>query len=65
MAGCIMDEVIRTQLYLKVEFQHSDASETQKLTSEISRAVKKIYGVRHVEIQNSMSEELPDVEEEE
>ena len=63
-SSCIIDKVIRTQLYLKVEFQHSDSKETQKVANEIARAVKKIYGVRHVEIQNSMSEELPDLDDE-
>ena len=61
----MIGKVIRTQLYLKVEFQHSDAKETQKVSNEIARAIRKIYGVRHVEIQNAMSEELPDLEDEE
>lgn len=57
--------MIRTQLYLKVEFEHDDPREGQKVANEIARQVKKIYGVRHVEIQNSMSEELAVEQEEE
>jgi hypothetical protein len=60
----IIELVIRTQLYLKVEFEHGDAKETQKVAGEIARAVRKIYGVRNVEIQNSMSEEITDVDDE-
>ena len=50
--------MIRTQLYLKVEFDHEEAKESQKVASEIARNIKRIYGVRAVEIQNSMSEEI-------
>lgn len=51
--------MIRTQLYLKVEYEHEEAKEAQKIATEISRVVRRLYGVRHVEIQNSMSEDLP------
>ena len=61
---CILGKVIRTQLYLKVEFEHQDSRETQKVANEIARAVRKIYGVRAVEIQNSMSEEIADLADE-
>jgi ribosomal protein S3AE len=61
----MIGKVIQTQLYIKVEFQHGDPRETQKVANEIAHAVKKIYGVRKVEIQNLMSEELPDPKEEE
>jgi predicted TIM-barrel fold metal-dependent hydrolase len=49
--------VIRTQLFLKVEYDHEDARDGQKLAQEIARAVKRVYGVRTVEISNMMSEE--------
>ena len=52
--------MIRTHLYLKIEFDHHDAKESQKISSEIARTVRRLYGVRAVEIQNSMSEDLPD-----
>jgi hypothetical protein len=48
---------------LKVEFDHDEAKEAQKIASEIARVVRRLYGVRHVEIQNSMSEDLPKEEE--
>jgi hypothetical protein len=50
--------MIRTQLYLKVVFEHDEAKEAQKIATEISRVVRRLYGVRQVEIQNSMSEDL-------
>jgi hypothetical protein len=50
--------LIRTQLYLKVEFDHEEVKEGQKVATEIARTVKRLYGVRNVEIQNQMSEEL-------
>ena len=57
--------MIRTKLYLKVEFDHEEAKEGQKLATEIARTVRRLYGVRHVEIQNSMSEEVaPTVDDE-
>ena len=52
--------MIRTQLYLKIEFDHHEPKEAQKISTEISRTVRRLYGVRAVEIQNSMSEDLPD-----
>ena len=53
--------MIKTQLYLKVELEHDEVRDGQKLSLEITKAIRRIYGVRHVEIQNSMSEELPDL----
>ena len=50
--------MIRTQLYLKVEFDHPEPKEAQKIATEIARTVRRLYSVRHVEIQNSMSEEI-------
>ena len=52
----------KTKLYIKVELDHEDARDGQKLTLEVTKAVKRVYGVRAVEVQNSMSEELPDIE---
>ena len=50
--------VTKTQLYLKIEFEHDDARDGQKLILEIAKAVKRIYGVRLVEVQNTISEDL-------
>ena len=50
--------MIRTQLYLKVEFETEEPKEALKIASEITRVVRRLYGVRHAEIQNSISEEI-------
>lgn len=50
--------MMRTQLYLKVEFDHLEPKEAQKISAEIARTVRRLYGVRQVEIQNSMSEQI-------
>ena len=50
--------MIRTQLYLKVEFDHQEPKEAQKIAAEIARIVRRLYAVRSVEIQNSMSDEV-------
>ena len=55
--------MIRTQLYLKIEFEHNESKESQKIATEIARTVRRLYGVRAVEIQNSMSEEVQPPEE--
>jgi hypothetical protein len=57
--------LIRTQLYLKVEFDHEEAKEGQKVATEIARTVRRLYGVRAVEIQNQMSEEIALTDEDE
>ena len=50
--------MIRTQLFLKVEYDHDDSRDGQKLAQEIARAVKRIYGVRAVEISSMISEDF-------
>ena len=57
--------MMRTQLYLKVEFDHAEPKEAQKIATEIARTVRRLYAVRAVEIQNSMSEEVQRGEDEE
>ena len=57
--------MIRTQLYLKVEFDHEDAKEGQKVAAEIARVVRRLYSVRNVEIQNQMSEDIVFTEDDE
>ena len=58
-------KTIRTQLYLKIEFDHPELKEAQKIATEITRTVRRLYGVRAVEVQNSMSEEVQLSEEDE
>jgi len=48
---------------LKVEYDHDESLEGQKLAQEIARTVKRIYSVRTVEIQNTISEEFSRPEE--
>ena len=59
-----LNNMIRTQLYLKVEFDHLEPKEALKISTEIARTVRRLYAVRHVEIQNSMSEEIHPSEDE-
>lgn len=55
----------RTQIYLKVECDHESDRDGQRLTSEIVRAIQRIYGVRMAELQNSITEDVePEPEEE-
>ena len=56
--------MMRTQLYLKVEFDHLEPKEAQKISAEIARTVRRLYGVRQVEIQNAMSEQIHPSEDE-
>lgn len=56
--------MLRTQLYLKVEFDHLEPKEAQKISTEIARTVRRLYGVRQVEIQNSMTEQSHPTEDE-
>jgi hypothetical protein len=46
----------RTALHIKVELEHGEEEKAEKLASEISRALMKIYGVRGVEISNIITE---------
>jgi ribosomal protein S3AE len=43
---------------LKVEYDHEDQRDGQKLAQEIAKAVKRIYNVRNVEIQNTIAEDF-------
>ena len=40
----------RTDLYLKVELDLDPRESPERLAAEISRAVRRIYGVRRVEV---------------
>jgi len=42
----------RSDLYLKVELDHPDEEQAQRLASEICRQILKIYGVRKAEVSN-------------
>jgi len=45
----------RTDLHLKVELEHGDDEQPQRLAAEICRQVEKIYGVRRAEVSNLIS----------
>jgi hypothetical protein len=40
----------RTDLYVKVELDHEDEENVERLASEICRMVRRVYGVRNVEV---------------
>jgi hypothetical protein len=42
----------RTDLHLKIELEHSEDEQPQRLAAEICRQVEKIYSVRKAEISN-------------
>jgi len=47
----------RTDVYLKVELDLEDDEKPERLANEISRAVRKVYGVRSVEVSSVMERE--------
>lgn len=51
----------RIHLYLKVTIEAGDDERTDRMGSEISRMVKRVYGVRDVEVTNQTSETVPDI----
>jgi hypothetical protein len=47
----------RTDLYLKVELDHDDRERPDRIAQEICRMIRKVYGVRHVEVSNMLEKE--------
>jgi hypothetical protein len=47
----------RTNLFFKVEVEHDSEESPQRIGDEIRRHVKKLYGVRDVEISSITTEE--------
>jgi len=45
----------RTDLYLKIELEHAEDEQPQRLAAEICRRVERLYGVRAVELSNLVS----------
>ena len=43
-------DMLRTDLYLKVELDLDEGEKPERLASEICRTIRKIYGVRGAEI---------------
>ena len=48
----------RTKFYVRVDIEHDTPAETSRLSSELARAIKKLYGVREVEISHTTSEQF-------
>jgi hypothetical protein len=44
--------VVVTNLFIKVQIEHSEQEKPQKLGSDICRQILKIYGVRSAELSN-------------
>jgi hypothetical protein len=40
----------RTDLYVKVELDHDEKENPERLASEICRMIRKVYGVRSAEV---------------
>jgi len=47
----------RTNLFFKVEVEHDPDDNPQRIGNEIQRHLKKLYGVRDVELSNVTTEE--------
>jgi hypothetical protein len=55
----------RIQLYLKVVIEADDDERPEKLAGEVQRMLKRLHGVREVELTNSTSESFEEPEDEE
>jgi hypothetical protein len=49
--------MIRTNLFFKVEVEHDADENPQRIGEEIRRHLKRLYGVRNVELSSVTSEE--------
>ena len=47
----------RLDLYLKVEIELTEGEKPQKLAAEITRMIRKVYGVRAAEVTNFINHE--------
>lgn len=45
----------RTDLYFKVELEHSPEEPLERLVAEIDRQIRKVHGVRGVEFSNAVT----------
>jgi hypothetical protein len=44
------DKMKRTDLYVKVELDYDDDEKPERLATEICRVIRRVYGVRKVEV---------------
>ena len=54
----------RIQVYLKVVVEADDEERPDKLTTELQRVLKRVHGVREVELTNSTVEPFEEPEDE-
>jgi len=54
----------RIQVYLKVVVEADDEERPDKLTTELQRVLKRVHGVREVELTNSTVESFEEMEDE-
>lgn len=47
----------RADVYLKIELDLDDLEKPERVAAEMSRILRKIYGVRHVEVSNIVERE--------
>ena len=50
----MIEQMVRTDLHLKVELEHDEDENPQKLAAEICRRILKVYGVRHAELSSAV-----------
>jgi len=43
-------DMARTDLYVKVELDYDEEEKVERLAAEICRLVRRVYGVRNVEV---------------
>jgi hypothetical protein len=48
--------MVRTHLFLKVEIEHDESEDPQKIGEEIARHVNKLYVVRSVELSSVVTQ---------
>ena len=47
----------RTDLYVKVELDYDDEEKADRLAAEICRVIRRVYGVRKVEVSSMIERE--------
>jgi hypothetical protein len=50
-------DMARLDLYLKVELDLEDKERPDRIAQEICRAIRRVYGVRHAEVSNTVEKE--------
>ncbi|MGD1092166.1 MAG: hypothetical protein ABSB35_09255 [Bryobacteraceae bacterium] len=50
-------DMVRTDLYLKVELDLDEKEKPDRLASEICRLIRKLYGVRSAEVSSMVEKE--------